>query len=81
MAAGAAIETITSIAYFTRQRAKIITIEKSKGKVRELNLAYKSIEGWLKYNLGNATEGSFVKAIVKYRKLKMHESQCNKHEE
>ena len=59
MAAGAAMGAITSIAQLHDKKLDR-AIEKSKERVQELNLAYKSIEDSLKYNLGNATEGSLV---------------------
>ena len=59
MAAGAAMGAITSIAQLHDKKLDR-AIEKSKERVQELNLAYKSIEDSLKYNLGNAADGSLV---------------------
>jgi hypothetical protein len=68
MAAGAAMGAITSIAQLHDKKLDR-AIEKSKEKVQELDLAYKTIEDRLKYNLGNAAEGSLgeTSTVKKYK--------------
>ena len=59
MAAGAAMGLISGIASMHDKKLDE-SIEKSKQKVKELQLAYKQIEDNLKYYLGNAAENTLV---------------------
>ena len=59
MAAGAAMGAITSIAGLHDKKLDR-AIEKSKQKVQELQLAYKSIEDAMKYALGNQATNSAI---------------------
>lgn len=75
MAAGAAMGAITGIAGLHDKKLDR-AIEKSKQKVKELDEAYKSIEDSLKYNLGNAAEGSLMDTS-EVRRVKKAQSYIN----
>jgi hypothetical protein len=75
MAAGAAMGAITGIAGLHDKKLDR-AIEKSKQKVKELDEAYKSIEDSLKYNLGNAAEGSLMDTS-EVRRVKEAQSYIN----
>jgi hypothetical protein len=74
-AAGAAIGVIGGIADMHDKKLDR-AIEKSKQKVKELDEAYKSIEDSLKYNLGNAAEGSLMDTS-EVRRVKEAQSYIN----
>lgn len=71
MAAGAAMGAITSIASLHDKKLDR-AIEKSKQKVKDLQLAYTEIENVLKYHLGDAAANTFVNTneVEKVKALK-----------
>lgn len=69
MAAGAAMGLITGIAEL-HDKALDRSIEKSKQKVEQLQLAYKTVEDSMKYALGDQSKGTTFETETK-RNIKM----------